>query len=114
MERLTFDAAIALAARALRGAGANDAMADCTARARVLAEAQGIGSHGLARVAQYATHLRNGRADGAAVAVVARRKGAALLSMPGRAWPSRLANWLLPRRWRSRVSWAFASPASRT
>jgi (2R)-3-sulfolactate dehydrogenase (NADP+) len=33
----------------------------------VLAEAQGLGSHGLSRVAQYATHLRNGRVDGSAV-----------------------------------------------
>jgi (2R)-3-sulfolactate dehydrogenase (NADP+) len=90
MERLPFDAAIALAARALRGAGANDAMADSTARALVLAEAQGIVSHGLARVAQYATHLRNGRADGAAVPVVARRKGAALLidARQGLAFPA--------------------------
>jgi (2R)-3-sulfolactate dehydrogenase (NADP+) len=45
----------------------------------VLAEAQGQGGHGLSRVAQYATHLRNGRADGAAVAAVLRRKGGALL-----------------------------------
>jgi (2R)-3-sulfolactate dehydrogenase (NADP+) len=45
----------------------------------VLAEAQGIASHGLSRVPQYATHLKNGRANGQAVAQVARRKGAALL-----------------------------------
>jgi (2R)-3-sulfolactate dehydrogenase (NADP+) len=90
MERLAFDAAIALAARALRGAGANDAMADSTARALVLAEAQGIASHGLARVAQYATHLRNGRANGAAVPVMARRKGGALLidARQGLAFPA--------------------------
>jgi len=79
MARLAFDAAIALAAHALRCAGANEAMADSTARALVLAEAQGIASHGLARVAQYATHLRNGRADGAAVPAILRRRGAALL-----------------------------------
>lgn len=66
-------------ARALEAAGANPTMARCTARGLVLAEAQGLGSHGLSRVAQYATHLRNGRADGAAVAAVSRRKGAALV-----------------------------------
>jgi (2R)-3-sulfolactate dehydrogenase (NADP+) len=54
-------------------------MAAATARSLVLAEAQGIASHGLSRVPQYATHLKNGRANGQAVAQVARRKGAALL-----------------------------------
>jgi (2R)-3-sulfolactate dehydrogenase (NADP+) len=66
-----------LVAAALRSAGASAAMAESTARALVLAEAQGQGGHGLSRVAQYATHLRNGRADGAAVAVVRQRRGAA-------------------------------------
>lgn len=79
MTRLSFDEAIALAARGLRGAGANEAMALSTAQALVLAQAQGIASHGLSRVAQYATHLRNGRADGSALPAVVRRKGAALL-----------------------------------
>lgn len=59
--------------------GAHPGMAAATARALVLAEAQGIASHGLSRVPQYATHLKNGRANGQAVAQVARRKGAALL-----------------------------------
>jgi (2R)-3-sulfolactate dehydrogenase (NADP+) len=67
-----------LVQRALEAAGANAAMAQATARALVLAEAQGIGSHGLSRVAQYATHLRNGRVDGAAVPRVARERGAAV------------------------------------
>jgi (2R)-3-sulfolactate dehydrogenase (NADP+) len=66
-----------LVAAALRRAGANEAMAAATARALVLAEAQGIGSHGLSRVAQYATHLRNGRVDGAALPRVLRGKGGA-------------------------------------
>ncbi len=68
----------ALVQRALEAAGANAAMAQATARALVLAEAQGIGSHGLSRVAQYATHLRNGRVDGAAVPRVARERGGAV------------------------------------
>lgn len=69
----------ALVAAALQRAGANAAMADATARALVLAEAQGIASHGLARVAQYTTHLRNGRVEGSAVPRVLRAKGGAVL-----------------------------------
>jgi (2R)-3-sulfolactate dehydrogenase (NADP+) len=68
-----------LVASALQRGGASAAMAEATARALVLAEAQGLGSHGLSRVSQYATHLRNGRVDGLAVPKVARRKGAALV-----------------------------------
>jgi (2R)-3-sulfolactate dehydrogenase (NADP+) len=68
----------ALVQSALRAAGASEAMAASTARALVLAEAQGLGSHGLSRVAQYATHLKNGRCDGAAQARVARERGAAV------------------------------------
>jgi (2R)-3-sulfolactate dehydrogenase (NADP+) len=68
-----------LAQRALASAGASEAMARITARALVDAEAQGLSSHGLARVAQYATHLRNGRADGRAVAAIARERGGAIL-----------------------------------
>jgi (2R)-3-sulfolactate dehydrogenase (NADP+) len=90
MALIAFDDAVELAARALRAAGAGDAMAASTARALVLAQAQGISSHGLARVAQYATHLRNGRADGGAVASIARRHGAALLvdARQGLAFPA--------------------------
>jgi len=66
-------------AAALQAAGANPAMAQATAAALVLAEAQGLGSHGLSRVGQYATHLRNGRVNGAAVPRVLRRKGGALV-----------------------------------
>jgi (2R)-3-sulfolactate dehydrogenase (NADP+) len=61
---------------ALQAAGASEAMASSTARALVLAEAQGLGSHGLSRAAQYATHLKNGRCDGAAQPRVARQRGA--------------------------------------
>lgn len=82
--RLAFDEAVERARMRLREAGANEAMALSTAKALVLAQAQGISSHGLSRVAQYATHLRNGRADGQAVARVASRKGAALLVDAGR------------------------------
>jgi (2R)-3-sulfolactate dehydrogenase (NADP+) len=67
-----------LVQRALQAAGASEAMAASTARALVLAESQGIGSHGLSRVGQYATHLKNGRADGSAVARVANQRGGAV------------------------------------
>lgn len=64
---------------ALRRAGAGAAMAEATARALVLAEAQGLSSHGLGRVAQYRAHLRNGRVDGAALPTIVATKAAAAL-----------------------------------
>lgn len=79
MATLSLAAATERVAAALERAGAGAAMAASTARALVLAEAQGLGSHGLSRVAQYATHLRNGRVDGAAVPAVSKSKGAAAL-----------------------------------
>lgn len=90
MSQLSFDEATQLVARALRNAGAGEAMAASTARALVQAEAQGLASHGLSRVPQYATHFRNGRADGKALPVVARRKGAAVLvdARQGLAFPA--------------------------
>jgi (2R)-3-sulfolactate dehydrogenase (NADP+) len=80
----------ALAVRALRNAGAGDAMATTTARALVDAEAQGMPSHGLSRIGQYTTHLRNGRADGGAIPAVIRGKGGALLvdARSGLAFPA--------------------------
>lgn len=69
----------ALATRALERAGASAAMAAATARALVDADTQGLASHGVSRVAQYAAHLRNGRADGAAVPRIARERGGAFL-----------------------------------
>lgn len=77
--RLTLPELRARVQAALASAGASPGMAASTARALVLAEAQGLGSHGLSRVAQYATHLRNGRVDGSAVARVVRRKGGAIV-----------------------------------
>lgn len=77
--KLSLQDATARVAAALRSAGATEAMAQSTAAALVLAEAQGLGSHGLSRVVQYATHLRNGRVNRDAVPRVARHKGGALL-----------------------------------
>ena len=68
-----------LATRALARAGANAAMAATTADALVDAELQGLASHGVSRIPQYATHLRNGRADGNAVPVIIRERGGAVL-----------------------------------
>ena len=67
------------ASRALQRAGASETMAMMTAAALVDAEAQGLSSHGIARVAQYATHLRNGRADGRAIPVIVGERGGAVL-----------------------------------
>jgi (2R)-3-sulfolactate dehydrogenase (NADP+) len=79
-----------LATRALLRAGASPAMATATATALVGAEAQGLASHGMARIPQYAAHLRNGRADGSAVpSVVNSRGGAALVDAQcGLAFPA--------------------------
>ena len=79
MPTLTLPELRDLAQRALAHAGASEATARITARALADAEAQGLASHGMARVAQYAAHLRNGRADGRAVPVIARERGGAIL-----------------------------------
>ena len=68
-----------LVRRVLERAGANPVMADATARALVHADARGIASHGVSRAAQYATHLVNGRADGAAQPGIVKAKGGAVL-----------------------------------
>src|SRR5512139_2219342 len=79
MPRYTIASLTELAVRALQRAGANPGMARATAAALVAADAQGLASHGVSRVPQYATHLANGRADGSAVPAVVRAKGGAVL-----------------------------------
>lgn len=79
MPRLAPAALQDLVERALRRAGANAGMAVATAQALIEADAQGLGSHGVARVPQYAAHLKNGRAVGDAVASVIRSRGGAAL-----------------------------------
>ena len=79
MPRVTVPDLEALATRALAASGAHADMAQATARALVMAEAQGLASHGLSRVLQYATHLRNGRANGKALPTVARSRDGAVL-----------------------------------
>jgi (2R)-3-sulfolactate dehydrogenase (NADP+) len=77
--KVPFDEAVRRAAQALEAAGASEPQAISAAHALVRAEAQGLASHGLARVAQYASHLRHGRVDGEAEPAIAREHGAALL-----------------------------------
>ncbi len=72
MARHSLETLTDLATRALVRAGANPGMATATARALVRADAQGLASHGVSRVPQYAIHLANGRVDGAAVPEVTR------------------------------------------
>ena len=90
MPRITLPDLTALASRALERAGASPGMAAATAQALVAADAQGLASHGVSRVPQYATHIRLGRVDGAAVATVARSKGGAVLvdAADGLAFPA--------------------------
>ena len=79
MPTLTLEKLTELTARALKRAGASKAMADTTARALVAAEAEGLGGHGLSRVALYCQHLREGRANGKARPKIIKRKGATAL-----------------------------------
>src|SRR5258707_6167074 len=67
-------------AAALVRSGATAAMAAATACALTAAEMEGIPSHGASRIPQYCGHLKNGRAKGTAVPVVARdSRGACLV-----------------------------------
>jgi (2R)-3-sulfolactate dehydrogenase (NADP+) len=90
MPKVDLSELTALATRALERAGAVTSMAEVTARALVAADAQGLASHGVARVPQYAAHLRLGRVDGKAVAKVVRARGGAVLvdAADGLAFPA--------------------------
>lgn len=79
MTVLTLDQAARLASDALTRAGAAAGMAEATAAALVTADAQGLASHGLSRVPQYAAHLQRGRVNGAARPRLVREKAAACL-----------------------------------
>jgi (2R)-3-sulfolactate dehydrogenase (NADP+) len=68
-----------LARAGLAKSGANEAMALATAKALVSADAQGLASHGVSRVPQYAGQLKINRAVGSAQPKVARAKGGAAL-----------------------------------
>lgn len=90
MVKVGLDSLQAMAEAALEKAGAGPAMAHSTARALVAAEAQGLASHGLSRVPQYCSHLKLGRADGAAIPKVVQSRGGAVLvdAADGLAFPA--------------------------
>ncbi|MGH8618599.1 MAG: Ldh family oxidoreductase [Burkholderiales bacterium] len=69
----------ALAVAALCNAGASQAMADSTARCLVAADAQGLPTHGVARIPNYCDHLKSGRVHGRAIPSVVREQGATVL-----------------------------------
>lgn len=58
---LTYSELVALADSGLKAAGVNAKAAYETAQFLALAELDGLASHGLARVAQYSAHAKNGR-----------------------------------------------------
>jgi (2R)-3-sulfolactate dehydrogenase (NADP+) len=90
MPTLSIERLTRLAADALARAGAGTEMANATAAALVAAEAQGLASHGLSRVAQYAGHLRQGRVNGDAQPTLSQSRPAALLvdAQEGLAFPA--------------------------
>jgi Malate/L-lactate dehydrogenases len=75
----SLDSLTDLASKALLAAGASENMATVTAKALVLAETQGLGSHGLSRIPQYASHLRSGRVNRDAMPRILAAKGAGVL-----------------------------------
>lgn len=79
MSRIALADLSALATRALVASGASPSMALAAARTLVDADAQGLGTHGVARLSVYCDHLRTGRVDGAASPRIAREKGATCL-----------------------------------
>ncbi len=79
MTTYSLDALTQWARETLEAAGATPEMAQSTARALVDAEAVGLRSHGLARLSQYASHLRSGRVNAKAVPFVRHAHGAAAL-----------------------------------
>ena len=79
MQQLTIDHLQQQIKAELEAAGATSAMAESTARALALAQAQGHVGHGLSRVAQYVTQLKNGRVNGQAQPTIKHQKGATLV-----------------------------------
>lgn len=79
MPVISLEQVTALTSRALNRAGASKLMAQTTAQALVAAEAEGLGGHGLSRVALYCQHLKDGRANGKAKPKVVKRKGGTAL-----------------------------------
>ncbi len=93
--RMSLDAIEAACHYALTAAGATAANAASVARSTRLAEQDGIRSHGLLYVPIYASHLRSGKVDGAAVPTVSQpRPGAVTVdAATGFAHPAIDAGW---------------------
>jgi len=79
MPTLSIAALTALATDALRASGASATSAQITAKYLVAADAQGLGTHGVARVPTYCDHLKSGRALGKAQPRIVSEKAAACL-----------------------------------
>jgi (2R)-3-sulfolactate dehydrogenase (NADP+) len=79
MPRLAVSELIMLATNGLTASGASASMARTAAKYLVAADAQGLATHGVARVATYCAHLESGRADGNAVPRLMRDSAAACL-----------------------------------
>lgn len=79
MALLTIDELTSLTTRALEQAGASPSAATAAARALVAADAQGLASHGVSRVPQYTTFLRNGRSSITATPKIVHSRGGACL-----------------------------------
>ena len=77
-ETLSLDDVRDLTRRALAGSGVVSANVDPVATSVVAAEADGIRSHGLARLPTYCEHARCGKVDGAAEPMAARVRAGAL------------------------------------
>jgi (2R)-3-sulfolactate dehydrogenase (NADP+) len=90
MPRIGAEELTAIAQTALERAGASPPAAADTARALVAMEEEGLDSHGVSRVPQYASHLRTGRIDGRAEPRVASARGGAVLvdAVDGLAYPA--------------------------
>lgn len=79
MPILSIDTLTTLATAALKGAGVSHSAATATANALVAADAQGLASHGVSRIPQYTTFLKNGRTNPEASPTVRHQKGATCL-----------------------------------
>jgi (2R)-3-sulfolactate dehydrogenase (NADP+) len=77
--KYTIDELTAISTAALRAHGAAENAARITAKYLVAADAQGLGTHGVARVPAYCDHLKGGRAHGEAVPRIVSEKPAACL-----------------------------------
>lgn len=79
MPRVDVERLTKIAARALARAGASRSMAAAAARCLVAADADGLSTHGVARVPNYCAHLVSGRARGRAKPRIVNKRPAACL-----------------------------------